>query len=600
MAINKYSQPLGQTLEQYIPLPFEEMSRAASAIQQRGDLAEQQRDQVETGLSSMETMASGQTQFKNNFVNDYKKEGMELLKKYPNPSDPDFIRESRKLNMKYAADPRLQTIKQTNEFLKNQEKYKQEAAFKGIKVIDPNKNFTGVDNNGNLIVPKNSARGTNFDEDLTKSFLQIRDNMIDDGKGWKSNKQNLDQLAGNLVKNLETNPVTRDAIDYYTQQGMSPEQARQATKGLIQQAYTDNLKTDRDYQYDNLQINKAQLSLAQRRQAMDEMEFKAKMQAKQSQGLGLVPEQGPIDPVDLNKGLLNDVDKVLKNLNKSGGLSKDTFVVSDTPENRKKYAGKFRQQVSTIAGSGMGYGGSSYKELVVQGNYNKDYLEVLKAAREQVGEAATNGKGGYLKDKTVLEKYQQFLKNDNVSHTFWNTQSGDVMKQLDNVYVGSAGEKLGNASVVKDGKIVKVAKGEGSLKGYKGFSFSGISAVPMDGFPNGAIKVNAVDENGDVVQILKPLDIQTASYFQISNKGYKALTSGKTNATLAKDKSLYIGDGQGGVLVPQKVENGGVNLFYINPNTGERLNKQPLPFQEYVNEEHNNFNTYINQFSNKG
>jgi len=612
MAISKYTNPVQNTLEQYVPLPFQEMAQAGAAIQQRGDLAEQQQMQVETGLGSMEALAPGYSQFRNKFVTDYKTQASALLDKYKgNTSDPDFIRESKRMNLTFAADPRLQTIKQGNELIKSQQKIAQELAAKGVKFIDPNRNFTGVDQNGNLIAPTGSIRGTNFDEDITKSFLQIRDNMIDNGKGWKTNKGNLDRLAGNYAANLETNPVTKDAIDYYTQQGYNPQQARQAALGLVKQAYTDNLRTDRDYAYDQLQ-------LAYAREGRERYEFnetlKAKAAAKKSQGMtGLVPEVSAIDPKNLNKDLISGVDNVLENLNSAGGLRKSQVVtVADTPANRAKYAGKFTEtnKYSSVS-AGTGAAPSVIgKELRLNqgvkpnGDYNPDHIELLKTAREQLGSLAksSSSKSGYLADKTVLQRYKDFLKADNAAYTFWNTQSGDQLKQLDNVYVGTKGEKLANATLIdSEGKMIKTANKKFDMADYDGFSFSGISAMSTGDFPNGAIKVSAIDKkNGKIVQFLKPLDPQTASFFTVSNKGYRALTAGKSNQDIAKDRSMYIQTEDGNVLVPQKNNRGGLDLFFIDPNSGKKLSEQSIPFEAYEQEERNGFSQYLTTFSNKG
>ena len=608
-AINRYTNPLGQSLEQYVPIPFQEMSAAGAAIQQRGDLAEQQQMQQEIGLASMEALAPAYAKFRDTFVNDYKTKAGALLEKYKNPSDPEFIRESRKLNLTFAADPRLQTIKQGNEFIKGQQKIAQELSAKGIKAIDPNRNFTGVDANGRLIVPTGNIRGTNFDEDLTKSFLQIRDNMVDNGKGWKTNQPNIDNLAKNMLANIDSNPITRDAQDYYMQQGMSPQQARQATEGLIRQAYTDNLRTDRDYAYDNLQINREQLALAKRRQAMDEMEFSAKANAKKLQGTGLLPEQSPINPEDLNRDLLNEVDKVLGNLNKVGGLNKDEFSIEIPYSKIKEYEKIYGKNITNK--QSMDPTGNTFDpkfKLTIKGTYNKDNLEVLKTAREFFGKNAQNSQGGWLKDKTILEMYKKELKNDNASYTFWNTTNGDQLKMLDNLYVGANGEKLGNATLIKDGKTTQIASGDGGLKGLKGFSFSGVSAAPMKGFPNGAIKVNAVDEDNNPVQILKPLDNQTARLFQVTNTGYKALKSNKSNPEIAKDPSMHMMiDNQ--ILVPQKNPGGGISLYRLNSDG--KVSKTPAVLQEadgsvidafkaYEEAERGNFNNYLTGFTNKG
>lgn len=610
MAISKYTRPVEQTLEQYVPLPFEEMMMAGKAIQARGDQAEATNTAVETGLGSMEALAPGQSKFRDTFVKDYRTNAQSLLEKYKgNTSDPEFIRESRKLNLTYAADPRLQTIKQTNEFLKSQEKIKQELDAKGIKYIDPNRGFKGVDDKGNLISPNtNGVRGTNFDEDITKSFLQIKDNMIDNGRGMKSNKGNLDNLAKSWMSNLDSNPVTRDAIDYYKQQGMTDAQAKAATVGLVKQAYTNNLKTDRDYSYDQMLISREHLTLAKRKQALDEVELKAKLAAKANQTSGLVPSQGAVDPKDLNQSLIKDIDKVASSLNKAGGIPVGRIqTIADTPANRAKYAGKFTEINKYAPAAGPGAAPSIIgKELRIknefaQKSYNPEHVALIKTAREQLGPLAKNGKN-FLSDKTVLERYKQQLSNDNFATTFWNTQNGDVLKHLDNVYVGTKGEKLGDAVVIdSEGKHIKTADKKFDMGKYDGFSFSGFSAAPSADFPDGAIKISAIDkENGKIVQFLKPMDKQMGARFEVSNKGYKALMSGKTNEELARDRSLHLNDGAGGVVVPQRVPNGGVNLFYIDPKSGKRLNKEPLNFGQYVEQERNEVANYLGGFTNKG
>jgi hypothetical protein len=609
MAISKYTKPLDQTLEQYVPLPFEEMMQAGKAIQQRGDQAEAQNAAVETGLGSMEAMAQGQSKFRDTFVQDYRSNATALLDKFKgNTSDPDFIRESRKLNLTYAADPRLQTIKQTNEFLKSQEKIKMELGAKGIKYIDPNRNFSGVDDKGNLVAPQAGVRGTNFDEDITKAFLQIKDNMTDNGRGWKTNKPNLDNLAGNFVKNLDSHPATRDAIDYYKQQGMSDTQAKQAALGLVKQAYTDNLKSDRDYSYDQMLISRENLNLSKRKQAMDEYEFKAKLQAKKTQNTGLIASQGTIDPKDINSTLISKVDDVLGQVTKAGGIPVGRIqTIADTPENRQKYAGKFdvvNKASTNTSGTGAGQMlsiGSQLriKDQYAKATYNPEQQQLVRVAREQLGSLAKNG-DKYLSDKTVLERYKQHLANDNVAATFWTTPRGDQLKALDNTYVGSHGEKLGDAVVIdENGKHLRTTDKSFDMSKYEGFSFSGFSAVPNSDFPEGAIKVSAVDKkSGKIVQFLKPMDPSVSQQFNVSNKGYKAMMSGKMNDEIARDPQYRLQSGSD-ILVPQKMPGGGLNLFYIDRN-GKRLNREPVNFGDYVNAERQEFSTnYLDQFSNK-
>lgn len=247
MALNRYSgNGVEQTLEQYIPLPFEELFKGAAAIQQRGDLAEQQREQVEVGLSSLETLASGHTDFKNKFVNDWRKEGLELLKKYPNPSDPDYIRESRKLNLKFASDPRLQTIKQTNEFLKAQQEDARKLNITGTKYIDPNKGFTGVDQQGNLIVPTQNLRQVNYDKIIGERLDEAAKGM--EQRGMKiSNEWNIKGTNQSLKQQILSDPDLIDGVKYYMQQGLTQEQAIKTIGNYIDNVSTSRISSKNDY-----------------------------------------------------------------------------------------------------------------------------------------------------------------------------------------------------------------------------------------------------------------------------------------------------------------------------------------------------------------
>ena len=171
MAINQYITPVQNSLESYIPLPLDTLFKAGQAIQNRGDLAQQQSDQVQTGLSSMEALAPAQRDYVNKFANDFKTQQGALLDKYQgNTSDTQYINEARKLNMQFASDPRLTIIKETNDRYKKKEALKDELEAKGIKYLDSNSKFTGIDQNGNLVSDPGHLQATNFDEKINQRF----------------------------------------------------------------------------------------------------------------------------------------------------------------------------------------------------------------------------------------------------------------------------------------------------------------------------------------------------------------------------------------------------------------------------------------------
>lgn len=252
-AINRYTQGVQNTLEEYVPLPMQQLMQAASLIQQRGDLAQEQMQQTEMGLASIEALAPAYAQYKDKFVGDYQKRAGELLEKFQgNTSNPEFMRAIKQLNTTALSDPRLQTIKQGNEYIKSQQKYQQELDMKGVKYINPLKNFTGLDSEGRLTTPSGSIRQVNFDDEIAKTFEKAGENIVENGNGLETNRPNLNATAKSLLNNLEGNPTTRDAIEWYQSQGFTPEQARQKTIQLIDQSYSNNLKEKKNWERDRM------------------------------------------------------------------------------------------------------------------------------------------------------------------------------------------------------------------------------------------------------------------------------------------------------------------------------------------------------------
>lgn len=229
MAISRYTNPIQNTLEQYVPLPFDEMLKAGQMIQQRGDLAEQQQMQVQTGLASMEAYAPGHAKFRDSFVNNYKSEASKLLDKYQsNTSNPEFIRDMKKLNLQYGSDPRLQTIKMGNELYKQNQQIAAKMKAEGKLFIQPQ--FTGVDANGNLTADVPGVTAVNTLDEWTNAAKIAHESMEDIGSKT-TNARNLQ----NWKKSVQSDGAGQAKLKLaYMQQGMSPEQAEAAVKTNIQ------------------------------------------------------------------------------------------------------------------------------------------------------------------------------------------------------------------------------------------------------------------------------------------------------------------------------------------------------------------------------
>lgn len=272
--INRYSKSVDNTLEEFVPLPLEMMLKAGQAIQQRGDLAEQQRDQTEVGLGSIETRAAGHKDFINKFVNDFRTESAAALEKVGmNTSNPEFIREMNKIKLKYAADPRLQTIKIANEKLKMEEQIAAKLKAEGKLFIRPE--FNGVDERGNLTDNVQGVEAVNTLDDWNKQFAIAHQSMQNDGKGHETNRGNLNRARQIIEHDIKTGgPSSSKLIQAYVQQGMNPQQAKAAVATQLESLVNSYGVVDkRDWNYD-------QLLLQRQRYAQEDVYRKAALAQK--------------------------------------------------------------------------------------------------------------------------------------------------------------------------------------------------------------------------------------------------------------------------------------------------------------------------------
>lgn len=528
--VNRYTTPIQNTLEEYIPLPLQSMLQAGAAIQQRGDLAEQQNIQTETGLASIEALAPAYQRYRDNLVSNYRQQASALLDKYGgNTSNPEFIRDMRRLNSSVISDPRLQTIKQGNELYRQNQQIAAKMKAEGRLFINPQ--FTGIDDRGNLTASVPQVEGVNTLQEWEDAFKVAHNSMEDNGKGWKTNKGNLDRTRSIIEHDIRTGgPQSRRLMQAYLSQGMTPQQAQQAVVANLSNLVNNyGIRSDKDWQYENFQLR------------LRELQSK---QAQQQAIPNLLPfdeEYSQVVASDFRKPQIEKIDSALKNTNERGGIKRNTFTVADTPENRKKYAGKFKEQVFRVPGTSFGMGttgGISQRELVVTGSYNKDQYDLVKEARSFLGAAAKNDKGNYLSDKTVLQKYKDIMSNDDTVYSFIKPNNAEYIKALTDIKVGSAGQNIGHEYTVfnADGdKITNDKKGENPLKGLKAFEFAGVNPTKFDKYEYGTIKINAIDENNNPVTILKPLNRQEKQIFSLPNQIYKLMNSDKTNEQLASE-----------------------------------------------------------------
>lgn len=282
--INRYTNPVQNTLEQYVPLPFNELMQAGAAIQQRGDLAEQQQMAVQAGLASMEALAPAHAQFRDKFANDYKASATSLLDKYQgNTSNPEFIRDIKRLNMQFSGDPRLQTIKQGNELYKQNQQIAAKMKAEGKLYIQPE--FSGVDERGNLSANVPGVTGVNTLEDWTKAGMIAHGSMEDIGTK-STNSRNLDKWKKTLNSDVEGQAKLKQA---FIQQGLSPERADQAVKNSIQGLVNQyGVETKTNTALLNYGLNERQFAYQKQQDAakLDLDRYKAETARKKAEGKG--------------------------------------------------------------------------------------------------------------------------------------------------------------------------------------------------------------------------------------------------------------------------------------------------------------------------
>lgn len=576
-----------QSLEQYVPAPFQELSQVGQVIQNRYDTNIGQLEDTAVGLSSIEAIAPAHREYINQFAGGYRQEADSLLEKYNNRADdPQFARELRRLTSKYANDPNLRTVMQANEQYRQKLKTRQELDQKGVRYIDSNPNFTGVDESGNLVSDTGSIRATVFDENLRQAFQDTQKAMINTGQGVETNKMALDSLMQSIQQGGINNPDIREGLQYYTSQGMSIDEAQSQLQNDLQSLYTSNLIQDVDWGLDASRRGWANLDIAQQRLAMDKMTFLQKQEA--ASGF-LVPIQSPLIAKDLNRNLIRDVDMVMGN--KEGATD-----IPDTPENRSKYPNaKPRSKASGIIESGnLGVGMPKY-ESVLEVPINTKRQEIVSTARDVLGDSVE----GYSDDR-IINTYKEYLESDSNAPIFWGTPNGKNKAVLENIYFGPDGKSgLGDAIIVDHrGKKTRVADGQFDLDKVKGTNFTGVTTSPLNDygeqFDNGAITGTATVD-GKLVRIYKPQDMNIASRTRVSNMADRAILSDMTNTQLLKDPRFRV-EKDGIIIAPQKTKNRTINFYQINPDTGERIGN-PIDAQEIRQEEFSNIGSYYSGFT---
>lgn len=563
---NPWYTQVDEVTPEYIPIPMEALFQAGQQIQGRADQAYEQLGQFQTGLSSMEAYAPEHIKYRDRIAEQFRQETSDLLDQYNNrASDPQFLREMRRIQNRYASDPNLTTISTANQLYKDRMASIKKISEDGGRYLDSNPGFTGIDEYGNLTADVGSITRTTFEKDLTDAFKEAAKARFGDGT------QTTNEAA--LLSTVESfmtgrDPIVQEALTYFMQQGASPEEATLQLATML-----DRLaQSSRTWLYDdtrerlgiaqaNLRLSAAKFELAREKHGWEKEDRFADMMSRNL----LIPHDDAIAAKDINKGTVAEINRALKTVESKA----NHFTVPDTEENRLKYP-----EGERITSANLGSREPDRTISLIQvptAVYGEDprKREIVKEARGIVQGADS------LSDHQVLEKYKNLLQAGNPIVTFTNSGDSRVRKNLADLY----GTNFDNSYVVLDGAKPKLLTG--SKSDFKNISYEGSSFAPMEfdgtGFENGSMKFTATDDKGNRVTIYKPIDAQDplAILNQTGNIIAKAQMSGMSNEALRSHPSMAIvreSRTQPGViraLYPQKKENRGrieVVLREFDPN----------------------------------
>lgn len=253
MAISRFSIPLNNTLQQYVPLPLDTIFQAAQATQNRYDTGVANDEAMQTGIASTEALAPAYKEFVNTTLNNYRKDSGELLSKYNNRfDDPEFQREQRSMLNRYKNDPRWSLIKSENEKIKADLAIANKLRAEGKKVFNPIPRFQGYNPDGSLKEYTPGVREVTAWDDLGKDFEKSWQSIETDKFGNKTNLNNLNRTAKVWEKDAdELGPLTSDMYAVLEQNGLSREEAKKSIKSEIRSQLNNfGVRSDKDHFYE--------------------------------------------------------------------------------------------------------------------------------------------------------------------------------------------------------------------------------------------------------------------------------------------------------------------------------------------------------------
>lgn len=499
--LSPYYTAAENTLEQYVPLPFQEMMVASNAIQQRGDKILEQQATTDSMLANIEALAPEHKNYITNVANNFRESQSKLLDKYNgNASDPEFIRESRKAIMQAASDPNFRTVLSANERLKMNDKIARQMAAEGKLYINPE--FTGVNADGRLTDEVGNVEYVNTLDKLKEQYSTAYQTMVNDNKGTISNADALNNVKNNTISMLQSqSPEFTRLQQAYMQQGMTQAQANQKIASDI--SGLDNqfqVKRERDGQYYNYQLALRQDARQAQSHAMQMKEMKAKLAALTGNGQPLTPSgtfvEGAISAQDLNKDKLDLVKEFSKHIDAKGNLS----IINKTLQ------------------SGA-FGTTSGRTLTTNQIAGRNVNDTLKYLREELGWGPKQGSA-----RQVAQAYEKMVKSDNLAPVTYVPGQASIYNGLDRTF----GNNFSGAYYYEDGKRKKADDPKIVAELEKNKALLGLSNT------NGGSVIFRSQKEGVPVTITVPMDNKTKNILGNTLKIGNILTAYKDNESLQK------------------------------------------------------------------
>lgn len=568
--LSPYYTAANQTLEQYVPMPFQEMAAASDAILKRADAVEQQSLATDNMIANMEALAPEHKNYLTSLGKNFSQQSRNLIDQYGgNISDPEFIRQQRRLISQTASDPNFRTILSANDQLKMNRKIAAEMNAKGQLYINPN--FTGKDTNGRLTDAVGNVELVDTLDKLKDEYKIAWQSMENDNRGTITNAKNINRLNKRVLDSVASgSPEFQRLAQAYVQRGMSPDQAINQIKSDItglQGQY--GVKSERDNSYYNYQ-------LALRQDARSSQEHSLKMRTMATQlaqmtgaggdktPLNISTTKGPISNIDLNKDKISMVKELRNHLDDKGNL------------NNGKSAGSQIAVSSTFAPTNKIMGGANplTKSSLRGGSAN----ETLKYMREELGWSPRLGTA-----KQVADAYESMVKSDNFAPTIYVPSNPTVYNAIDKQF----GNSMEGATYFENGKARHADNGEIISNLERNKSFVGFSTTRnQSGQDQMSLKYRSYTDkdkkNPVIVEIPMSEEMQRLSKTKLK---YNSIMQGLTdNAELSKSNMYEIIDGR--IFVPRRTAQG----LRFAEVTGTIDNNGVLRNRQYVRQSNKDLN----------